>query len=134
MRTSFQNRFAPWLMAGLPLLFLILMLIAPVGRLLLEGTWSKQGDALSLWLAPWQDPYLRWRMLWSALQAALTCGLVLVLGVPIAWVLARFEFRGRAWVLRALMLPFVVPTLVAAMGVLILFGPQGWVVKWGGPN
>ena len=134
MRASFQNRFAPWLMAGVPLLFLILMLIAPVGRLLLEGAWSKQGDASTLWLAPWQDPYLRWRMLWSALQAALTCGVVLVLGVPIAWVLARLEFRGRAWVLRSLMLPFVVPTLVAAMGVLVLFGPQGWVVQLGGPS
>ena len=67
-------------------------------------------------------------MLWSALQAALTCGVVLVVGVPIAWVLARFEFWGRSWVLRALMLPFVVPTLVAAMGVL-LFWTAGWVVK-----
>ena len=134
MRAFVQVRLGPWLMAGLPVLFLLGMLIAPVGRLLLEGAWAPQDDAASLWLAPWQDPYVRWRMLWSALQAALTCGLVLVLGVPIAWVLARLEFRGRAWVLRALMLPFVVPTLVAAMGVLALWGPQGWMVQWGGPS
>ena len=32
------------------------------------------------------------------------------------------------------MLPFVVPTLVAAMGVLALMGPRGLLVQWGGPE
>ena len=45
--------------------------------------------------------------------------------MPLAWVFARLEFPGRAFVLRALMLPFVVPRLVAAMGVLALLGPRG---------
>jgi thiamine transport system permease protein len=49
----------------------------------------------------------------------------LALGLPVAWVLARFEFAGRALSLRLLMLPFVVPTLVAAIGVLALWGPHG---------
>ena len=44
----------------------------------------------------------------------LTCVLAFALGLPLAWVLARFEFVGRSLVLRLLMLPFVVPTLVAA--------------------
>ena len=51
----------------------------------------------------------------------------LLLGLPVAWVLARREFAGRTWVLRLLMLPFVVPTLVAALGVLALWGPRGWL-------
>ncbi|MEI7515019.1 MAG: iron ABC transporter permease [Betaproteobacteria bacterium] len=117
------------------------MLVAPVLRLMGEALSSDAGQALgmapgnlagSAWLQPWLDPYLRWRLLWSALQAALTCGVVLLLGVPVAWVLARLEFVGRRWVLRALMLPFVVPTLVAAMGVLALWGPQGLWVRAGG--
>ena len=74
MHAFVQVRLGPWLMAGLPVLFLLGMLIAPVGRLLLEGVWPEQGGVATLWLAPWQDPYVRWRMLWSALQAALTCG------------------------------------------------------------
>ena len=59
---------------------------------------------------------------------------MLLLGVPVAWVLARYEFAGRRWVLRALMLPFVVPTLVAALGVLALMGPSGLLVQMGGPD
>jgi thiamine transport system permease protein len=115
-----------------PMAFLALMLVAPVLRLLVEGLGSGDlaSDAPLQWLALWQDDYLRWRVVWSFLQAAITCGLALLLGLPVAWVLARREFAGRALVLRLLMLPFVVPTLVAAMGVLALWGPRGWL---GGP-
>ena len=110
-------------LALVPLGFLVLLLLAPALRLLAEAAWSETGWLA--WFDPWADDYLRWRLLWSGLQAALTCALVLALGVPVAWVLARLEFPGRDLLLRALMLPFVVPTLVAAMGVLALLGPRG---------
>ena len=110
-------------LALLPVGFLVAMLVAPALGLLAQAAWSQ--TPWTDWLGPWTDDYLRWRMLWSVWQAAVTCALVLVLGVPLAWVLARMEFAGRAVVLRALMLPFVVPTLVAATGVLALMGPRG---------
>jgi thiamine transport system permease protein len=112
---------------------LLLVLVAPTLRLLQEGWLGGDHTLLALW-APWQDSYLRWRMAWSFLQAAITCAAALALGLPIAWVLARYEFSGRSMVLRALMLPFVVPTLVAAMGVLALLGPQGLLTRLGGPD
>lgn len=111
------------LLAAVPLGFLLLLLLAPALRLLAQAGWSDAG--WPAWFAPWADDYLRWRLLWSGLQAALSCALVLVIGLPVAWVLARLEFPGRGLLMRALMLPFVVPTLVAAMGVLALLGPRG---------
>ena len=130
--TGSPNEAASWALACLPLLFLLAFLIAPALRLLAEAAALGSSDAP--WLAPLHDPYLRWRLLWSGLQASITCGLVLLLGLPMAWVLARLEFAGRRWLLRALMLPFVVPTLVAAMGVLALAGPQGLWQRWGGAS
>ncbi|WNO04300.1 ABC transporter permease [Rhodoferax mekongensis] len=120
--------FARWWLAAVPLAFLAVVLVAPALRLLAEG-WGAE----SLW-APWQDDYLRGRLLWSLAQAAMTCVATLLLGLPMAWVLARWEFPGRALLLRGLMLPFVVPTLVAAMGVLAFAGPNGWLSRWGGPD
>ena len=124
----------------LPATALLVLLIAPLGRLVLAG-WA--GDvnlpgaatatAWSFW-SPWQDDYLRWRVLWSLAQAGITCVLAFALGLPLAWVLARFEFAGRTLVLRLLMLPFVVPTLVAALGVLALWGPHGVLSGWLGIN
>ncbi|KZE35232.1 thiamine transport system permease protein [Crenobacter luteus] len=93
-------------------------LVAPLLRVLAEGA---GGFDLALLL----DPYLGWRVAWSLIQATVTCALALVFGLPLAWALARFDFPLRAFVLRALMLPFVMPTLVAAIGVLALFGPHG---------
>jgi thiamine transport system permease protein len=122
-----------WSVALLPLVFLLLMLVAPALRLLQEGWLGNDQGVAALW-APWLDGYLRWRMAWSFLQASVTCVAALALGLPVAWVLARFEFAGRTLVLRALMLPFVVPTLVAAMGVLALLGPQGLLISLGGPD
>ena len=115
-------------LGAIPLLILLVFLVAPLTRLVLEG-WGWMGDLaqttlMSPW-AIWQDDYLRWRVVWSLVQASITCVAALVLGLPIAWVLARFEFSGRSLVLRLLMLPFVVPTLVAALGVLALWGPGG---------
>eukprot|EP01031_Cornospumella_fuschlensis_P041615 gene41615-50784_t len=123
---------AAWLLPVLPLAFLLVVLAAPALRLLLEG-WRGDAGAADL-LAPWLDPYLRWRMAWSFGQAGMTCMAAFALGLPMAWVLARFEFAGRMLLLRGLMLPFVVPTLVAAMGVLALLGPQGLLVRLGGPD
>jgi len=132
------TRAAGWrslLLGALPALALGLLLLAPLGRLALEGFSGQlsSADAVS-WFKPWQDSYLRWRVLWSLAQAAITCALALVLGLPLAWVLARFEFAGRTLVLRLLMLPFVVPTLAAALGVLALWGPHGLISGWLGIN
>lgn len=111
----------------LPAAFLLVLLVAPVLRLLLEGGASALAGMVGTLL---QDDYLRWRIAWTFVQAALTCVAALVLGLPVAWVLGRYDFAGRTLVLRLLMLPFVVPTLVAALGVLALWGPRGVISGW----
>jgi thiamine transport system permease protein len=110
----------------LPSAAVVLMLLLPMLRLAAEG-WGSSSNGLADWsfITIWEDDFLKWRLLWSFAQAVLTCALAFIFGVPVAWVLARFEFPGRQLMLRLLMLPFVVPTLVAALGVLALWGPQG---------
>jgi thiamine transport system permease protein len=116
----------------LPSAAVVLMLLLPMLRLAVEG-WGAGADSVSPLLnliSIWEDDFLKWRLVWSFTQAAATCVLALVFGLPVAWVLARFDFLGRQLVLRLLMLPFVVPTLVAALGVLALWGPQGVLSQW----
>ncbi|HGL9598383.1 TPA: iron ABC transporter permease, partial [Neisseria gonorrhoeae] len=94
----------------LPSAFLAVMVVAPL--------WAVAAYDGLAWRAVLSDAYMLKRLAWTVFQAAATCVLVLPLGVPVAWVLARLAFPGRALVLRLLMLPFVMPTLVAGVGVL----------------
>ncbi len=60
-------------------------------------------------------------------QAALSTLLTLLIGLPGAYLIARYDFPGKS-LLRALTsVPFVLPTLVVAAAFTALLGPQGWV-------
>ncbi len=115
---QFRTDVGGWFKALLPMVFLVGMVLLPLLAML------HQSDGQMMW-SVWQDAYIQQRIAWTIWQAAITAVMVVLLGVPMAWVLARYDFWGRQWLLRLLMLPFVMPTLVAGMGVLALFGEQG---------
>ncbi len=61
----------------------------------------------------------------TLLQAALSAGLSVAFAVPVARALARRSFPGRRALVTLLGAPFLLPTIVAVMGLLALFGRQG---------
>ena len=74
------------------------------------------------------DRYKIWRPLrFTLVQASLSTLLTLVIGLPGAWLFARFTFPGKK-ILRILTtLPFILPTVVVAAGFNALLGPRGWL-------
>ena len=69
-----------------------------------------------------------WRLVGVTVgQAALSCALTLAVGVPVAWVLSRYRFRGRAALRVAVTVPFVLPTVVVGAAVAAVLGPSGLV-------
>lgn len=71
------------------------------------------------------DPGLRhvaWFTLWQSLVAT---GLTLLVGLPAAYVVARYEFPGRRAFRAFVTIPFVLPTVVVATAWLVLFRPGG---------
>ena len=66
-------------------------------------------------------------LLFTFYQAALSTLLTLLLGLPAAFLFARYDFRGRS-LLRALtVVPFMLPTVVVAAGFSALLGPHGLI-------
>ena len=65
---------------------------------------------------------LRLSFVCSIAAAALACAL----GLPLAWVLARVEFRGRSAVRAFTLLPMVLPPVVGGVGLLYAFGRTGF--------
>jgi thiamine transport system permease protein len=107
--------------------FFVYPLVAILGRGLVprgHADFAAVGDVLS-------DPALRevaWFTLW---QALVSTGLTLLVGLPAAFVVARFAFPGRMLLRSLLVVPFVLPTVVAAAGFQALLGPGGPLQRFG---
>jgi molybdate transport system permease protein len=90
-----------------------------------------------LWKAPWGHVVddLATSTVGTALRLSLVCSLgamaiSALLGIPLAWVLARVDIPGRS-LLRALtMLPMVLPPVVGGVALLLAFGRNGLVGQW----
>lgn len=63
-----------------------------------------------------------WFTVW---QAAVSTLLALAAGLPLAFVIARFDFPGRRLLRAVTLVPFVLPTLVVGVAFLALIGPSG---------
>jgi len=61
----------------------------------------------------------------SLITASVATVVVLLLGVPVALAISRFHFKGKAAIQAFFLSPLLVPTIVTALGLLLLLGPMG---------
>jgi molybdate transport system permease protein len=112
-----------------PVVFLVLatvallLLVLPVVGLLERAPWSDLGHELA---ASDVRTALRLSLVTSLSAAALA----LVLGAPLAWVLARVDFRGKTLVRALALLPLVLPPVVGGVALLFALGRKGLVGSW----
>lgn len=66
-------------------------------------------------------------LLFTFYQALLSTLLTMVLGLPVAFVFARFNFAGKRLLQTLTLLPFILPTVVTAAAFNALLGPRGWI-------
>jgi thiamine transport system permease protein len=118
LNSTTASRFG-WLLAVMPIGFLLVFLVFPILKLLF-GTFSLAGFWVVL-----ENPYYVARLVWTFQGAAVSMLLTVLLGVPVAVIFAKFDFWGKRTLEAVLTLPFVVPTIVVAMGFNALFGAKG---------
>jgi molybdate transport system permease protein len=107
----------------LPALLGLAFLVLPLVGLLVRAPWSTLPAQLS-------SPEV-----WQALRLSLICAtsataVSLVLGVPLAWMLARTELPGRRIVRALVTLPLVLPPVVGGVALLLVLGRNGIVGRW----
>ncbi|MEV0689116.1 molybdate ABC transporter permease subunit [Streptomyces sp. NPDC050388] len=107
----------------LPALLGLAFLLVPLLGLLVRAPWSSLPAQLT-------SPEV-----WQALRLSLICATAatavsLVIGVPLAWLLARVEFPGRGLVRALVTLPLVLPPVVGGVALLMALGRNGIVGRW----
>jgi molybdate transport system permease protein len=113
----------PVLVVVLAITGLLVFFVAPLAGLLERAPWSQLWSILD-------DHAAR-----TALRLSIECsfaatGLAVLFGLPIAWLLARTEFRGKAIVRAFAILPMVLPPVVGGVALLFSFGRRGLVGQY----
>jgi thiamine transport system permease protein len=106
---------------GVPLAFLAVFFVFPLTAIVGRGLGSGGGESAIDVLT---DPLTR-EVLWFTIWlAAASTALTVVIASPAAYVLGRYDFRGRSVVRALVIVPFVLPTVVVALAFLAIL-PEG---------
>ncbi|MFK8910965.1 ABC transporter permease, partial [Streptomyces sp. YS-3] len=106
-----------------PALLAVAFLLLPLVGVLARTSWNDLGTHLS-------SPGVTEALKLSLLVSFWALGLSLVLGVPLAWLLARVDFPGKALVRSLVLLPMVLPPTVGGVALLLSFGRRGLLGPW----
>jgi thiamine transport system permease protein len=118
-------RIARGLALGAAAAFLLLFLLWPVATILGRGLWVDGHPDLAAIGDTLRRPGIPRIIAFTFAQAAISTVVTVALGLPGAYVLSRYRFRGRAILAAALTIPFVLPTVVVGTAFLALLGPGG---------
>ena len=111
---------------GIALCFIFLFLLLPLAAVFTEALRKGFGAYVEALKEP--DAWSAIRL--TLLTAAIAVPLNLVFGVAAAWCIAKYEFRGKAFLTTLVDLPFSVSPVVAGLVYVLLFGAHGWIGPW----
>jgi molybdate transport system permease protein len=108
----------PPIVLMVPAVLATLLLVVPLGAMVAATNWAALPDQLRS--EPLREAL--WLSLTTSTAATFSC---LVLGLPLAWLLARVEFRGRGGLRALVTVPLVLPPVVAGIALRTAFGRTG---------
>ncbi|MDZ5660432.1 molybdate ABC transporter permease subunit [Nocardioides sp. zg-1308] len=98
----------------------VALLVVPLVTLVLDTPWRTLPDHLS-------SEVVRQALTITALSSLLTVLACVAIGTPLAWLLARVDFRGRRVVRALVLVPLVLPPVVAGVALVTALGRSGLV-------
>src|SRR3984893_8509081 len=116
---SMRGRARPPPALLLPAALGLALIVFPLIGLVQRAPWSNLGGQLS-------SHSVHLSLLFSLRCSLPAVALSIVLGVPLAWMLARTRFPGRSVVRALVTLPMVLPPVVGGVGLLYAYGRRGF--------
>jgi len=125
-RASIKSSLVRWLFISLSLLFLAALLLAPLATVMAMAL----EKGIRAYFASFADPDTA-----AALRLTLTTALVVVplntvFGLAASWAIAKFEFRGKSFLITLIDLPLAISPVISGLIFVLLFGLRGWFGPW----
>ncbi|MBY0341020.1 MAG: sulfate ABC transporter permease subunit CysW [Rhodocyclaceae bacterium] len=117
-----EPAFVCWLLIGSALAFLTLFLFVPLVAVFVEALRKGFGPFFAALVEP--DAVSAIKL--TLITAAIAVPLNLVFGVSAAWAIAKFQFRGKQFLITLIDLPFSVSPVIAGLIYVLIFGANGW--------
>ncbi len=118
-----QTRRRPPLVVLIPAIIGLAFMTLPLVGLLTRTPWGDLREHLT-------DPFVVEALRLSVVTSLVATAVSLVIGVPLAWMLARTTFPGRTLVRGIILLPMVLPPVVGGAALLYALGRRGLVGQW----
>ena len=115
-----------YLIAVPSLAFLLIFFYLPLADILRLGLWE-DGPTLRFISSVLSNSYHRWVILFTIGQALASTILTLLIGLPGAYIFAKYDFPGKRLIRALLTVPFVMPGIMVALGFILLFGKDGFI-------
>lgn len=115
-----------WFLIGISVLFLFLMLVLP----LFEVLYRSLKDGWDLYMSALTAEYTL-----SALKVTFIAAFMALLvntffGIVAAWLLTKFDFRGKNVLMTLIDIPFSVSPVIAGLAYIMTFGRTGWAAPF----
>ena len=115
-----------WLLTAIALAFLTIFLLVPLLAVFTEAFRKGWSAYLSAIVEP--DAIAALKL--TLLAAGIAVPANLIFGVCAAWVIGKFDFRGKSLLTTLIDLPFAVSPVISGLVFVILFGRQGVLGEW----
>ena len=115
-----------WLVIGVSMTFLGALLAAPLAAVFataLHSGWAAYFQSFA-------DPDTRAAIRLTLTTAAVVVPLNTLFGITAAWCIAKFEFKGKSFLITLIDLPLAVSPVVSGLIYVLLFGLNGWFGAW----
>jgi sulfate/thiosulfate transport system permease protein len=125
-RDTFSTIFARAFFIGVSLLFLAALLFAPLATVFAMA-FEKGYEAF---LRSFQDDATAAAIRLTLMTAAIVVPLNTIFGLAASYAIAKFEFRGKSFLITLIDLPLAVSPVISGMVYVLMFGLQGWFGVW----
>jgi sulfate/thiosulfate transport system permease protein len=123
---NWRSTLVRWLLITVSLTFLGALLAAPLAAVFATAI-SKGWEA---YFQTFADPDTQAAIRLTLITAAVVVPLNTLFGITAAWCIAKFEFRGKSFLITLIDLPLAVSPIVSGLIYVLLFGLNGWFGVW----